>query len=109
MNVRDLGAIRRRLGQIASAIVAAGAIAALAVSGARAPESLVVGGAIAAANLAMVGTTAEGLLLEHPNRYKYRVLGGFFLRLVLILAALHVMIRLHCLHAPAAVIGFARF
>src|SRR5262245_43444867 len=109
MSRNDLPAILRRLLQLGSALVAAGALFALTSFGMLAAVSVLVGGAVGGANLAMVGRTAEGLLLEDPNRSKQRVLAGFFLRLLLILFALHAMIRLHFLHAPAAVVGFVLF
>jgi len=105
----DFPALRRRILWLGSGLVVLAALLVTLVIGLRTGLSLAAGGVLGAANVAWVGGTAEGLRLAEAERSRTRVLGGYLVRLVLILLALYATIRLHFLSAPAAVAGFAVF
>ena len=101
--------IERRIFWIGTWLVAGGSLFVWLIFGWRSGVSFCAGGALAGANLALLRSAVNAALLSDPKRSKRRILGGYFLRLLLIPLCLYAMIRFLFLGVLAAVAGFAVF
>ena len=90
-------------------MAAGGSILAWALFGARAGLSFGAGAALAGGNLSWLRSSIGAVVSGDLKRSRFRVLGGFFLRLMLIPLCLYVMIRFLFLDIFAAMAGFAVF
>jgi hypothetical protein len=102
-------AVERRLFWLTLAMSAAGILGAAAFFGWRQGISFAAGCALAAVDLLWLRSTVRAILPGDLKRSKSNILGGFFLRLLLIPLCLYVMIRFLFLGIIAAVAGFAVF
>ncbi len=107
MNLTQNRRLERRLFWLGVGLTAAGGLAAWFFFGGNAGWSFLAGGALAGGNVLWLRYSIDGLLLRDPKRSKIQVLGGFFLRLMLIPLCLYAMIRFLFLDIIAAVAGFA--
>lgn len=107
MNLTQNRRLERRLFWLGVGLTAAGSLAAWFFFGGNAGWSFLAGGALAGGNVLWLRYSIDGLLLRDPKRSKIQVLGGFFLRLMLIPLCLYAMIRFLFLDIIAAVAGFA--
>ena len=107
VNVTRNESLERRLFWLGFGLTAAGSLAAWVLSGSNAGLSFMAGGALAGGNLLWLRSSVGALLLHGPKRSKIQVLGGYFLRLMLIPLCLYVMIRFLFLNVIAAVAGLA--
>lgn len=108
-NVLNNRNLERRLLRLGAGLTAAGTLAVWLGFGAIAGVSFLAGGMLAAGNLMWLRSSVSAVVLRDPKRSRFQVLGGFFLRLLLIPLCLYAMIRFLFLDILAAVAGFAVF
>jgi hypothetical protein len=101
--------VERRIFMLGAGLIAAGGATAWFFFGAKPAISLLAGGVLAALNMAWLRQTVQAITLNDAKTSKYRVLAGFFLRLLLIPLCLYAMIRFLFWTMSAAVAGFALF
>ncbi len=101
--------IERRIFAIGSWLVAGGTLPIWLLLGWKDALSFLIGGTLAAVNMAMLRSAVGAAMLHDQKRSKRRILGGYFLRLLLIPLCLYAMIRFLFLGIIAAVGGFALF
>ncbi len=101
--------IESRLFRISLGIALAGCLLIWLYTGVRSSLSFAAGAALGGANLTWLRSTLAAVFSGDLKRAKFKVLGGFFLRLLLIPLCLYVMIRFLFLDILAAVAGFAVF
>ncbi len=101
--------LEQRLFRLNCGIALAGCLLVWMFSGMRAGLSFAAGAALGGGNLSWLRTTLAAVFSGDLKRAKSKVLGGFFLRLLLIPLCLYVMIRFLFLDILAAVAGFAVF
>jgi hypothetical protein len=99
--------LERRLFWLGVGLAATGTLAAWVFFGSNAGWSFMAGSALAGGNMLWLRSSIGSLLLRDPKRSKIQVLGGYFLRLMLIPLCLYVMIRFLFLNVIAAVAGLA--
>lgn len=99
----------RRMAVISVFLLAAGTPFCWILFGAAAGLSFVAGGGLAALNLMWLYRTVAAVVHADAKGPRFRVLAGFFARLLLIPVCLYVMIRFLFLNVPAAVAGFTVF
>ena len=102
-------AVERRLFRLGLVLAVGGCLAAWFLYGRRASLSYAAGAALAGINLLWLRATMGSIFHETVKRSKIKVLGGFFLRLLLIPLCLYAMIRFLFLDVIAAVAGFVVF
>ena len=101
--------LERRIFLIGLWLVAAGSVVTAILYDVPHGASLLAGGTIAALSLLWLRQAVDAIIFYDPKRSKRRILGGFFLRLLLIPLCLYAMMRFLFLSIPAAVAGFALF
>ncbi len=101
--------LERRLLWLGLALALGGSLLAWLAFGARAGLSFAAGAALAGGNLSWLRSSIGAVVSGDPKRSKLQVLGGFFLRLLLIPLCLYAMIRFLFLDILAAMAGFAVF
>jgi hypothetical protein len=104
-----MAGIELRLFRISLGIALAGCVLVWLAMGMRSGLSFAAGSALGGVNLSWLRHTLAAIFSDDLKRAKFKVLGGFFLRLLLIPLCLYVMIRFLFLDVVAAVAGFAVF
>jgi hypothetical protein len=107
VNLMRNSSLERRLFWLGVGLAATGTLAAWVFFGSNAGWSFMAGSALAGGNMLWLRSSIGSLLLRDPKRSKIQVLGGYFLRLMLIPLCLYVMIRFLFLNVIAAVAGLA--
>ncbi len=105
----DTRFIERRIFRLGVVLTISGGILCAIFFGPRTAVSFAGGGLLAGLNLAWLRSGVNAAFAKDPSRHKGRILGGFFLRLILIPLTLYAMIRFLSVSIPAAVAGFAVF
>jgi hypothetical protein len=101
--------LERRLAVISSVLLVSGGLASWLLFDLPRAISFLAGGVLAGVSLLWLHRAVDGMFSRDPKQSKFRMLAGFFLRLLLIPLCLYAMIRFLFLSLPAAVAGFAVF
>jgi hypothetical protein len=101
--------LERRLAVISSILLASGSLLVWLLFDLTRAVSFLAGGVLGGLTLFWLQQTVTAMFRHDPKHSKFRMLAGFFLRLLLIPLCLYAMIRFLFLSLPAAVAGFAVF
>ncbi len=104
-----MGNLEQRLFRLSCWIALAGCLLVWTFAGMRAGLSFAAGAVLGGANLSWLRSTLAAVFSGDLKRARFKVLGGFFLRLMLIPLCLYAMIRFLFLDILAAVAGLAVF
>ena len=106
---QKMKSLERRIFLLGLWLVVAGSILTAILYDVLHAVSLLAGGAIAGISLLWLRQAVDAIIFYDPKSSKRRILGGFFLRLLLIPLCLYAMMRFLFLSLPGVVVGFALF